>query len=148
MHFVLSRVTEEDMDEMLEVQFRAFSKVDIHTALFGPNTQHHRDLVKARFLQEMKEDAADCWMKLVDTSNNKIVSAAQWKIYPSWAPLPDHPFVADFHEDAVDQECAEQMVVEFMEKRVKRMHNHAHVCKPISLSHSRAAHVWVMLTLE
>jgi hypothetical protein len=80
MHFVLSRVTEEDLDEMLEIQFRAFSKVDVHEALFGPNTKHHRDLVKARFLKDMKEDVADCWMKLVDKSTGKIVSAAQWKI--------------------------------------------------------------------
>jgi hypothetical protein len=131
MHLVLSRVQESDLDEMLEVQFRAFSKVDVHTALFGPNTKHHRDLTKARFLKDMKEDSADCWMKLVDTSNNKIVSCAQWKIYPTWAPLQDHgPIVADWHEDKEDRELAEKICNDFMEKRASRMYSHAHVCKP------------------
>jgi hypothetical protein len=129
MHFVLSRVTEEDLDEMLEVQFRAFSKVDVHLALFGPNTKEHRDLTKARFLKDMKEDAADCWMKLVDTSNGKIVSAAQWKIYPTWAPLPEHPpLVADWHPEGEERQWAEEMIQEFLEKRGARMYNHAHVC--------------------
>jgi hypothetical protein len=129
MHFVLSRVTEEDLDEMLEIQFRAFSKVDVHTALFGPNTKEHRDLVKVRFLKEMKEDVADCWMKLVDKSTGKIVSAAQWKIYPTWAPLPEHPpLVADWHPEGDERKWAEEMITEFIEKRGSRMYNHAHVC--------------------
>jgi hypothetical protein len=129
MHFVMSRVTEEDLDEMLEIQFRAFAHVDVHTALFGPNTQHHRDLTKARFLKDMKEDVADCWMKLVDKSTGKIVSCAQWKIYPTWAPMPEHPpFKADYFDDADERKWAEEMCADFMEKRAARMYNHAHVC--------------------
>jgi hypothetical protein len=129
MHFVLSRVTEEDLDEMLEVQFRSFSKVDVHEALFGANTKANRDATKARFLKDMKEDAADCWMKLVDKSTGKIVSAAQWKIYPTWAPMPEHPpFDATWHEGE-EKVWAEKMVEDFMVKRASRMYNHAHVCK-------------------
>jgi len=128
MHLVLSRVQEEDFDELLEIQFRSFSKVDIHEALFGPNDKHHRDLTKARFIKDMKEDSADCWMKLVDKNTNKIVSAAQWKIYPTWAPLPEHPpFQADWYKGE-EKEMAEYLCNDFMEKRAKRMHNHAHVC--------------------
>jgi hypothetical protein len=128
MHLTLSRATEADFDELLEVQFRAFHKVGLHEALFGPNDKHHRDMTKERFLKDMKEDPADCWMKLVDTSTGKLVSAAQWKIYPTWAPLPEHPpFEATWFEGE-EKQMAEFLCADFMERRAKHMYNHAHVC--------------------
>jgi hypothetical protein len=128
MHFVLSRVTEEDLEEMIEVQFRSFSKVDVHTALFGSNTKANRDLTKVRFLKDMKEDVADCWMKLVDKNTGKIVSAAQWKIYPTWAPMPEHPPLDATWHEGEEKAWAEEIVKGFLEKRGSRMYNHAHVC--------------------
>jgi len=127
MHLTLSRVEEKDFDELLEVQFRAFSKVDIHTALFGHNTKEHRDLTKARFLKDMKEDSSDVWMKLVDESTGKIISGAQWKVYPTWAPPGEHPpFQADWFEGE-ERKAAEDMCNAFMQIRGKYQHSHAHV---------------------
>lgn len=129
MHLVLSRVKEEDFDELLEVQFRAFSKVDIHTALFGHNTPEMRALTKEKFIKDMREDPADCWMKLVDTATGKIVSAAQWKIYPTWAPLADHgEFKANWFEGK-EREAAEEMATKFMKIRSGHMYGHSHVCR-------------------
>ena len=128
MHFVLSRVAEEDFDELLEVQFRAFQKVGLHEALFGPNTKENRDRVKKQFVQDMHSDASDYWMKLVDTTTNRIVSASQWKIYPSWAPLKSHDkFQATWFEGE-DRKMAEYLCEDFMTRRSKHMFGHAHVC--------------------
>jgi hypothetical protein len=135
MHLILSRVQEEDFDELLEVQFRAFAKVDIHTALFGKNTPEMRAITKEKFIKDMKEDPADCWMKLVDTATGKIVSAAQWKIYPTWAPHGEHePFKADWFEGK-EREAAEEMCNKFMKIREGHMYGHAHVCMFSSRSH-------------
>jgi hypothetical protein len=128
MHLILSRVQEEDFDELLDVQFRAFAGVDIHTALFGHNTKESRDLTKSKFIKDMKEDPSDCWMKLVDVATGKIVSAAQWKIYPTWAPQGEHPpFKADWFEGK-EREAAEEMCSKFMKIRESHMYSHAHVC--------------------
>jgi hypothetical protein len=134
MHLVLSRVQESDFDELLEVQFRAFAHVGVHTALFGPNTPEMRQLTKEKFIKDMHEDSSDCWMKLVDTATGKIVSAAQWKIYPSWAPHGEHPpFKADWFEGK-EREAAEEICNKFMKIREGHMYGHAHVCMFSSLS--------------
>lgn len=73
MRLTLSRVTEADLDELFECQFTAFEGNDTHIALFGPNTQAARQRTKERFLEDMKEDVADCWLKLVDEDTGKIV---------------------------------------------------------------------------
>ena len=123
----MSRATEEDFDELLEVQFRSFKVVPIHEALFGPNTKENRDRVKANFLKSMKEDSADCWMKLVDKSTNRIVSGSLWKIYPSWAPVATHDAHSDFLDDKEDREMSEFLTNDFMQRRIKYTYNHAHV---------------------
>ncbi|TLD24671.1 Acyl-CoA N-acyltransferase [Venturia nashicola] len=127
MHLVLSRVQEDDFDELLEVQFRAFADADLIVALLGRNTPETRALTKEKFIKDMKEDSADCWMKLVDTATGRIVSAAQWKIYPSWAPLADHGDFEPNWLEGKDRETAEDMVTRFMTIRAGHMYGHSHV---------------------
>ncbi|TID16586.1 Acyl-CoA N-acyltransferase [Venturia nashicola] len=127
MHLVLSRVQEDDFDELLEVQFRAFAHLDMHTAIMGKNTLEMRALAKEKFVKDMREDPTDCWMKLVDTATGKIVSAAQWKIYSTWAPLASHgEFKADWFEGK-EREAAEEMFTKFMTIRSGHMYGHSHV---------------------
>jgi len=114
---ILSRVQEKDFDELLEVQFKAFSHVDIHQALFGPNTKENRDRVKEAFIKDMHNDVADCWMKLVDETTGRIVSASQWKIYPSWVKPKEHPaFESPFYEGK-ERKISEKLGNDFYEKR-------------------------------
>lgn len=132
MHFEMSRVTESDFDELLEVQYRAFSVVPLHEALFGHNTPEQRAKVKADFIKSMRSDPSDCWMKLVDKSNGRIVSAALWKIYPSWNDNEQrHDGEATWFEGE-DRAMAEFLMKDFMDRRVKYMWNHPHVCKFLS----------------
>lgn len=125
----MSRVTEEDFDELLEVQFRSFAPVPIHEALFGPNTKEQRDAIKADFIKSMHSDPSDCWMKLVDKSNGRIVSGALWKIYPSWNDKEArHDGAAPWFEGE-DRTMAEFLMKDFMDRRVRYMWNHPHVCE-------------------
>jgi hypothetical protein len=128
MKLVLSRVEEKDWDELLEVQYKAFKDVDIHQALFGPNTKENRDRVKKAFIEESKTDISDCWLKLVDTNTGRIVSASQWKIYPSWAPKKKEPFQAPFYEGQVRTD-AEHLGQDFMVRREKYQYGSPHVRK-------------------
>jgi hypothetical protein len=134
MHFVMSRATEEDFDELLEVQFRAFEVVPLHEALFGPNTPENRARVKKEFVQHMKEDASDCWMKLVDKSTGKIVSASRWQIYPSWKDVKTEDPQAPFIENPEEREMAEFLMKDFMDRRIKYTYHHPHVRKSTSLA--------------
>jgi len=129
MHFEMSRVTEDDFDELLEIQYRAFEVVPLHEALFGPNTKEQRDAIKANFIKSMHTDPSDCWMKLVDKSNGRIVSGALWKIYPSWNDKEQrHDGEATWFEGE-DRAMAEFLMKDFMDRRIKYMWNHPHVCK-------------------
>ncbi|KAF2400460.1 hypothetical protein EJ06DRAFT_431512 [Trichodelitschia bisporula] len=129
MKLIQSRVREEDFDELLEIQFRAFSKVDLHQALFGPNTKEARDATKVKFIKTMHTDPTDCWMKLTDADTGKIVSAAQWKIYPSWTPVADDhaPEEDDPNADPDLKAQAAFLAKDFMERRAKHMYGHPHV---------------------
>src|SRR5215469_13254745 len=129
MHFEMSRVTEDDFDELLETQYLAFSVIPLHDVLFGPNTPEQRAKVKADFIKTMHSDSSDMWMKLVDKSNGRIVSAALWKIYPSWNKNEQrHDGEATWFEGD-DKAVAEFLMKDLMDRRVKYMWNHPHVCK-------------------
>jgi hypothetical protein len=129
MKLVLSRVEEKDWDELLEVQYTSFKDVDIHQALFGPNTQENRLRVKQAFIAESRNDISDCWLKLVDLTTNRIVSASQWKIYPSWKDKTEKGlFEAPFYEGQVRRD-AEELGRDFMVRREKYQYGSPHVCK-------------------
>lgn len=128
MKLILSRVEEKDFDELLEVQYKAFGDVDVHQALFGPNTKENRDRVKEAFVKDMHNDVADYWMKLVDATTGRIVSASQWKIYPSWVtPKEHHKFEAPFYEGD-ERKWSEYMGNDFYRRRGEWA-NHPHVCE-------------------
>jgi len=129
MHFEMSRVAESDFDELLEIQYSAFSAVPMHEAIFGPNTAEQRAKVKADFIKSMHSDPSDLWMKLVDKSNGRIVSAALWKIYPSWNNNEKrHDGEVTWYEGE-EKSMAEFLMRDFMDRRVDYMWNHPHVCK-------------------
>jgi hypothetical protein len=129
MKLVLSRVEEGDWDELLKVQFKAFRDVDIHQALFGPDTVENRARVKQAFIADSKSDVADCWLKLVDTTTGRIVSASQWKVYPSWAENKEkHLFQTPFYEGQVRTD-AEELGNDFMARREKYQYGSPHVCE-------------------
>jgi len=129
----MTRVTESDFDELLEVQYMAFNVVPMHEALFGPNTPEQRAKIKADFIKSMHSDSSDMWMKLVDKANGRIVSAALWKIYPSWNDNEErHDGQAPWFEGE-ERNMAEFLMRDFMDRRVKYMWNHPHVCEFIFL---------------
>ena len=129
MYFEMSRVTEADLDELLEAQYIAFSVVPLHEALLGPNTPEQRAKVKADFVKSMHLNSSNCWMKLVDKSNGRLVSAAMWKIYASWNDNEKWQDRQVMWYEGEDRTMEEFLMKDFMDRRVKYMWNHPHVCK-------------------
>ncbi len=130
MKFQLSRVTPNDLDELIALQFHAFSGLDFHDALFGPNTPAMRLRAKKGILKDMAEDAADVWLKITNGDTGRIVCGANWKVYPTYVSSTSegkHGLSVDWYEGE-EKEMAEFLVKDFTERR-RGYCKEAHVCK-------------------
>ncbi|KAJ9640330.1 hypothetical protein H2199_005869 [Coniosporium tulheliwenetii] len=153
MHLHLSRASPSDLDEIIAAQYTSFAGLDAHDALFGPNTPTGRAVARKKFLKDMRHDPADCWMKIVDQRTGRIVSAANWKIYPNWGGGEDEdeegregkgaaritngdsalvvaapaPAMEMYEEGSVEREAAEDAMADFVERRKRYMDGEGHV---------------------
>ncbi|KAI9801613.1 MAG: hypothetical protein M1825_003292 [Sarcosagium campestre] len=125
MHLVLAPVTEADLDEVCAAQYASFVNEPIHDALFGEDSPANRAGMKQRFLHDMRNDAADTWLKVTDADTGKIVCAANWKIYASYVEKPKQHVPADWHQGS-EREQAEKIIDDFFERR-RRNCKEAHV---------------------
>ncbi|KAI9794963.1 MAG: hypothetical protein M1833_007337 [Piccolia ochrophora] len=75
----------------------------------------------------MAHDPADTWLKIRDAETGKIVSAANWKVYPSYVEAPKPEIHATWWEEgSKEREMAETVMEDFFERRRKNC-KEAHV---------------------
>lgn len=85
MPLVLSRVTADDFDTLIPIQFAAFANNGVHHAQLGLENTENIAHAKALFLKDFTSDPADVWLKVTDEdANGKIIAASNWKIYPTY----------------------------------------------------------------
>ncbi|EON68626.1 hypothetical protein W97_07884 [Coniosporium apollinis CBS 100218] len=155
-HLHLSRASPSDLDEIITAQYTSFAGLDAHDALFGPDTPSARAIARKKFLKDMRHDAADVWMKIVDKRTGRIVSAANWKVYPNWggSGVKDEdgvgkgggkdpaqitngdsalvvaapaPAMEMYEVGSVEREAAEDAMRDFVERRKRYMDGEGHV---------------------
>jgi GNAT superfamily N-acetyltransferase len=112
MHLTVSRIHPSDFDAIVPAQFAAFEPIDLAAAFFGRPSPANFAIAKKKNLDSFHNDPADLWMKVTDEDeeievdiinedyvegsgdNNsfskgkkivkRIVSASNWKIYPTF----------------------------------------------------------------
>lgn len=84
--YALSRATENDMDELIDLEYRVFDDETIRDVFMGPDTPAGRASLCQTRIKTMREDPNDCWIKVIDTTTNRITGASNWKICPTSAP--------------------------------------------------------------
>ncbi len=127
MHLVLTRATPSDLEELMTLQFEAFSGASMHDAMFGPNTPARRSEAKRRALKDMSSDPADCWVKITDVDTGKIVCGGNWKIRPTYVgPMGADDMTVDWWEGE-ERVMAKRLLDDFMARR-RRYSKEACVC--------------------
>lgn len=138
MHLILSRVKDEDLDELLLGQYSAFTGNAAHDAIYGLNTPVARADAKKKFLKEMHTDPADYWLKIVDQDSGKLVAASNWKIYPTWAEskgeqvkdeMNDEHAIYGFQPGSVELRAHEVTMEDYIGRRKRYTDGEAHVCE-------------------
>jgi hypothetical protein len=85
MLLALSRVTADDFDTLVPIQFTAFANNGAHYAQLGFKNAENIAHAKAVFLEAFASDPADVWVKVTDEdANGRIIAASNWKIYPTY----------------------------------------------------------------
>lgn len=79
--FVLSRATEHDIAEIVELQYRSFESRLVKELLMGCSSPEDLPKFIAKRIQTTKEDPSDIWIKVIDSTTLKIVAASNWKLY-------------------------------------------------------------------
>ena len=139
MRLAISRVTAEDFDTIVPIQFTAFTNNGTHNAQLGFKSAESIAYAKTVFLETSVSDAADLWIKVTDEDANcRIIAASNWKIYPTYvksdfdakAAASEKMRAEDvtWHSDARQKEDAAAIMKEFFEIRYRRTRE-AHVCK-------------------
>ncbi|TKX18257.1 acetyltransferase (GNAT) domain-containing protein 13 [Elsinoe australis] len=86
--FTLSPLREEEVAELVVLEFKTFPNPVIQDTFMGPNTPSGHEMVRQRYLRTMKSDPHDYWIKVTDKATGKIIAASNWKICQS--TIPDH----------------------------------------------------------
>lgn len=112
MHLTVSRVHPSDFDAIVPAQFAAFDPIDLSAAFFGGSSPANFAISKKKHLDSFHNDPADVWLKVTDEDEEievdvinedyvegpgddnpfskgkkivkRIVSASNWKIYPTF----------------------------------------------------------------
>jgi GNAT superfamily N-acetyltransferase len=112
MHLTVSRVQPSDFDALLPALFAAFDPIELSLAFFGRSSPANFAIAKKKNLDAFHNDPADMWLKVTDEDEEievdiinedyvegpgnansfskgkkivkRIVSAGNWKIYPTF----------------------------------------------------------------
>ena len=148
MPLALSRVTADDFDTLIPIQFTAFADNGTHSAQLGLKNAANIAHAKALFLKDLASDPADVWLKVTDEDvNGKVIAASNWKIYPTYvksdfdakAASVDKMVAEDvtWHSDERQKEDAVTILKEFFATRYRKTRD-AHVCKFLLVDHARS----------
>ena len=84
-HFSLSRAGAADVEEIVALQYHCMPPF-VRECFMGCFSEADLPRATDDFRHIMKTDPHDIWVKVTDTASGKIISASNWKIYPSSAP--------------------------------------------------------------
>jgi hypothetical protein len=145
MLLTLSRVTADDFDTLVPLQFTAFANNGSHNAQLGFGSADDIARAKKLLLEDFRGDPADVWLKVTDEdANGRIIAASNWKIYPTYVKKDFDAKAAAFenlkpedvtwHSDVRHKEDAATILKEFFETRYRRTRE-AHICKFVPFNH-------------
>lgn len=86
--FSLSRVTADDMPELLDVQYEAFPDF-VRLIFMGCHSKNDLPKLIPKYIEKTDTDSSDVWIKVTDNASGKIVAASNWKVFPG-KPSEDH----------------------------------------------------------
>jgi hypothetical protein len=138
MSFILSRATEEDVDELLQTMHEGFAEYPVHVALGGPKTPESIAYQRQRWLKGMREDKDTFWQKLCDKETGNIVAAAMWHIHITWTgvqageiePLPDlNSYVKWYADGSEEKKCSVAIIEDFSIRRMRYTNGEPHMRK-------------------
>lgn len=175
----LSRATPSDIRALVDLHYAVTGTSPLTEILIGYDTEACRRAATERWTREAAQDPADLWLKVVDVESDgtndidaggggegrsggeggeggiggRIVSAAHWKIYPSWPTATaeaggggpqQQPWAAtqppvelDWMPDGSEQRAlGEEVVRKFYTQRAEMQHGKPHVCECFSPSPS------------
>lgn len=78
--FVLSRVTESDMQELVDLEYDCFPDF-VRQVFMGCFSKDDTPKIKQSYVEKMQEDPNDVWIKVVDKQSGHIIAASNWKLY-------------------------------------------------------------------
>jgi hypothetical protein len=78
--FVLTRASPCDMLEIVRLMYDSFGQLTREAFMGTPNLS---DLPKleSRYIEAMRADPTDIWIKVTDLASGRIVAASNWKLY-------------------------------------------------------------------
>ena len=79
--FSLSRVTLEDMPELLDVQYDAFPEF-VRVTFMGCHSKDDLPKLIPRYIEKLEKDPSDVWIKVTDNATGRIIAASDWKVFP------------------------------------------------------------------
>lgn len=128
MPLLLSRASAADVRELVDLHYTVIQG-PLSDILIGYDTEDGRQAAAGRWAQEMKEDPADLWLKVIDSETGRIVSTAHWKIYPTWVPIKTGPASLDWIPEGEERALAEEIIHTFYQFRAQHQHGSPHVCE-------------------
>ncbi|KAK5175581.1 uncharacterized protein LTR77_000720 [Saxophila tyrrhenica] len=116
--FVLSRAKVEDIPEVVELQYDAFPDF-ARRAFMGCYSRDDIAKVAAYYMEEMRTDPSDIWIKVNDVESGKIVAASNWKLYSTSALPHGTDKVPTWIEDEEAKELTRTILEPMNELRLK-----------------------------
>ncbi|KAL1617776.1 hypothetical protein SLS56_010840 [Neofusicoccum ribis] len=126
MSLLLSRASAADVRELVDLHYTVIQG-PLSDILIGYDTEDGRQAAAGRWAQEMKDDPADLWLKVIDSETGRIVSTAHWKIYPTWVPIKTGPASLDWIPEGEERALAEEIIHTFYQFRAQHQHGSPHV---------------------
>ncbi|KAF2089230.1 hypothetical protein K490DRAFT_63367 [Saccharata proteae CBS 121410] len=126
--FIITRLTEADVQQHIKLQHRAFAALDARVAILGHDDEVSNEKARERVLKDMQEEAGSVWLKAVEAGTGRLAGVAHWQIYANWVPMPAP--LTPFHVDWLEGEekaVSEQIMDKIMSQREEYMHGHSHV---------------------
>lgn len=116
------------MVEMVNLEYACFPPFIQQTAMgiYDPETDIPR--IRQKYIDEMLEDPADIWIKVVEKASGKIVAGSNWKVYLN-GPPEDRPMdTAPSWLEGEARERSETFVEKANETRLSWMKGVSFIC--------------------
>ncbi|EFW20800.1 hypothetical protein D8B26_002884 [Coccidioides posadasii str. Silveira] len=129
-HCILMPIDDRDWDEVMEVQFRAFSKERFCELVRGGNTIENRAKCKEQYADQRTKQREVIWLKAISASDprKKILGVAKYTICATYiprTPVDIDPSSFVWLEDPEDRDIAAlilQDVVDRLARHIKGPH--------------------------